>query len=97
MFHVTQFIERWHTLCLMGEHGLESVHHIMNDEFRSLNSVRDTQVRCKLILHQNLKCTGNTKSLTVVKRKCACRGRFKLNESLQRKCQICDSLPHRPI
>ena len=37
VFHGTQFIERWHKVGLMGEHGLESVHHIMNDEFRSLN------------------------------------------------------------
>ena len=54
VFHVPEFVAKWKTVGLLGEHGLESIHLTMNDDFRSVNAVRDVNVRSQVFEISNL-------------------------------------------
>ena len=72
-------MRQWKSVGIFGEHGLESIHHLMNEDFRAYCSVKDKSQRERLMFsHHNLKLSCDSKPFIAEKRKCHCGGYFKL-------------------
>ena len=58
---------------LLGEHGLESIHHTVKDDARAYSNVRNPKERAKLMFtHHNMKLTCDVSPLQRKRRKCDC-------------------------
>ena len=97
--HVPEFVEKWKTVGLLSEHGLESIHKDVNAIERIYCTVRDRKERMRLTVgnHQQ---RGNTskapiavnlkdKKTCLLREKTGCKGRYKMRfpGSKERVCQ----------
>ena len=81
IFHTPEFLKTWKSLGIFGEHGLEALHHTMNEDFRSYNNVKNKSEQLKLMFaHHNMKLTSDPSILNV---KCNCGKYFKNSECPQ--------------
>ena len=96
--HVPEFVEKWRTVGLLSEHGLESVHKDINSIERIYCTVRDAKERMRLVIgnHQQRAHTGKAAIQVSVSNKKTCykpncKGLYKARcrGSKERVCQIC--------
>jgi hypothetical protein len=95
-FHIPEFVQQWHTVGLLSEHGLESLHSVINIDKKTYSAVRNKCQQAELIFkNHNLRASVDLKRLSKPKRKCViCSKGFYKSEkhTTDRKCQKCGSL-----
>ena len=101
--HIPECAQRWRTIGLLSEHGLEAIHADINSIERVYRTVRDTEVRMKLMVgtlqqqasvnKSSLKANNRTvrrcSQVDVQNRQCVGRYR-KTNVANERECSDCD-------
>ncbi|XP_072019294.1 uncharacterized protein [Amphiura filiformis] len=96
--HIPECAQKWKTIGLLSEHGIESIHKDINAIERIYCTVRDSQERMRLVIgsHQQTTQTSNTAIQVTAnaKKTCyidGCKGRYKLTQDKKaRKCQKCN-------
>lgn len=101
--HIPEFVQKWRTVGLLSEHGLESIHKDINSIERIYCTVRESKERMRLVVgnHQQRSST-NTESIQVsaknkktcyLKDKTGCKGRYK-QCALEKTKRVCKSCGH---
>lgn len=91
--HIPTFAKKWHSVGLFTEQGIESTHRAMNQELRSLLSVKCVNTKFKLAIERHtLQFTSDrSKIQPTFQRKCRdCNGFYKYNyKDKLVNCQLC--------
>ncbi|XP_072040956.1 uncharacterized protein [Amphiura filiformis] len=99
--HIPEFVQKWKTVGLLSEHGLESIHKDINSIERIYCTVRESQEKMRLVIgnHQQRSATNaaaiqvspKEKKTCYTFEKTGCKGRYKLRfkGSEERVCGKC--------